>query len=241
MDNANPDFQMKYHDGTKVELIGTLLSISMPDGARMELSDCRPETLDRISPPTVRLLVGECLARYKQCCQVAECIRPNRDQLPFPYLITETGAKESIDYPSLPTLVSATMSTLRQRTWQPPSTKRETFLRPNSYSPGDPLQGNESMLSLAFTYRTFLPDVGWCLASPEEQFLLLFADGMTVLIDGARNMMAYHDKRQTGSKSVWLRIDDNSQSMPNRLREKLAHFPKFVSLLKSGQGHSFVQ
>jgi len=99
--------------------------------------------------------------------------------------------------------------------------------------------------SFEFAFRTHLPNVGWCLASPFEQFLLLFTDGQTVLIDGANNRVAFHDRFTTpngmhypeSQPSRWYSID---QQLPPDLKAKLSHFPAFVRLLKRGQSHSFV-
>lgn len=219
MDNAAKpyDFQLRYSNGTRIEYLpgAFLVRIKYADGMEDIINTQHGSEFssDSLSRPG-RELLAECMSRYKQCCDMVSHISSHRDTLPFPQVINETTdcmTIGEITAPQISTLISSSMSSI----------------------PSHPADAERSF---EYAYKTYLPNIGWCLASPAEQFLLLFTDGQTILIDGKRNRVAFHDKR-LGSKSLWLSID---QRLPQDLKDKLSHFPKFVSLLKGGLGHSFV-
>lgn len=188
-----------------------------------------------------RVLISECLLKYQQCIQA---------------LAKETNG-------SFPRIIDE--RTLRARNQQQPSSNdlhHEAVHQTNEYQSGDLTipqltrlisagmasmheQGKGTLLAerstmLEYTFHTFLPGIGYCLASAAEQFLLLFLDGDTVLIDGRRNRVCYHDRHEAGTPegNRWLYID---QQLPAALKRKLTYFPQFVHLLKAGQGHTFVE
>jgi hypothetical protein len=214
MDNPAPhDFQLRYYNGIKVEYSpgAANLSIRKPDGSGERLD---PRNIEKIRSLSDRVMVRECLLLYQRCCQEAERIAPQKDRLSLPHIIRESSVNNGeITAPQISNLISASMATMTSVP-RIPDTER----------------------SFEYAYKTFLPEVGWCLASPAEQFLLLFTDGQTVLIDGRKNRVAFHD-RIAPTPARWLDID---QALPAGLKAKLAYFPKFVNLLKAGHGHSFV-
>lgn len=219
MDNATKpfDFQMRYSSGARVEYLpgAFLVRVRHASGVEEILNTQKsaPSLYQGLSP-VAREMVSECFARHEQCCEVASRIAAQRHTLPFPHVIRESSERIAIGEitaPQISTLISTSMSCI------PPHLP-------------------DAEKSFEYAYKTYLPGVGWCLASPTEQFLLLFTDGQTVLIDGKKNRVAFHDKT-LGSKSLWLSID---QRLPPSLKEKLSYFPRFVGLLKGGLGHSFV-
>lgn len=225
MDNPAPhDLQVRYSDGTKVEYSPSSKQIIIrdPSGGEERISGLYLSFTDRISNPRTRSIVTECMEQYRQCLEIAQKIFARRDQYPFPYTTRLDHSSSDqhvgdsclaeITAPQMSALISTSMASL-------PSTSRAL---------------SDAERSFEYAYKTYLPNVGWCLASAAEQFLLLFADGNTVLIDGRRNRVAFHDCH---GPTRWLSID---QHLPPMLKQKLAYFPKFVQLLKSGQGHSFV-
>lgn len=103
------------------------------------------------------------------------------------------------------------------------------LFRPVEAHPG------RNQAAFAFVYKTFIPDIGWCLASTSDEFLLLFCDGITVLVDGRANSIGFHDPKAPPTQ--WLHIHG---ALPKAVKKKLAYFPRFVHLLQRGFGHSFV-
>jgi hypothetical protein len=208
---APHDFQIRYNMGLRVDYFPSreAMVLRRTDGSERRIEGL---SIEQITPTQDRLVVSECLTRYRQCYETALRIAGKRECHPFPYVIRESATHiGEITAPQISTLISTSMASMSSRI---PSADR----------------------SFEYAYKTYLPNVGWCLASPAEQFLLLFTDGQTVLIDGRRNRVAFHDRQQEGSQA-WMDID---QQLPPELKKKLIHFPQFVNLLKNGNGHSFV-
>lgn len=216
---APHDFQVRYVHGARVDYSPSIKQVVLrkQNGTERVLRDLSTAAIQMLSPIEDRLLVAECMARYKQCCETCLRISAIRDTLPFPYVIKEgaTLTVGEITIPQISSLISTSMASM-----------------PRAVAP-------EGEGSFEYAFKTYLPNVGWCLASSAEQFLLLFTDGQTVLIDGRKNQVAFHDRSRadSSSRSDW---QDINQHLPLELKQKLLHFPKFVNLLKNGNGHSFV-
>lgn len=226
IDNPVPpwDFQIRYRNGMRVEYFprNNLITIKSADGRESHYSDAAPVKDARAH------LISECLIRYQQCVEAAKNLgdfRNNNDGGPF--VINETCGEN--DYSSnIPDLTVPHLTQL--------ISSASVIVSSGSATGSSPHMASDR--SFEYAYKTYLPNIGWCLASPSEQFLLLFVDGQTVLIDGKNNRVSFHDRHIPTSKSAaWHRID---QKLPSPLKQKLSYFPRFVNLLKSGQGHSFV-
>lgn len=197
----------------------------------------------RVKNDPHRVLISECLLKYQQCTQIlakgtdgsfpliiddrtlrARHQQPSSNVLHHEDYQTSDYHSSDLTMPQLSRLISAGMASMHEQ-------GKGTLLA-------------ERSTMLEYTFHTFLPGIGYCLASPAEQFLLLFLDGDTILIDGRRNRVCHHDRNEAheagtpGSSNRWLYID---QQLPAALKRKLAYFPQFVHLLKAGQGHTFVE
>lgn len=168
-------------------------------------------------------------SRYKEASEVCKRIYSdqNRGVLPFPYVIRE-GISDSRNLQSAYCQPSIPLMTITDGTALATDFKRPLPTLPTTSSPN-------SSCNFAFVYKTYLSNVGWCLASTSDEFLLLFMDGITVLINGKTNMVGFHDPQAAFTK--WFSIDG---TLPPFAKKKLSFFPRFVQLLKSGHGHSFV-
>jgi hypothetical protein len=167
-----------------------------------------------------RDLVKDVLERYRQCFDVAKHSASLSTHLPT--IIREDR--------------NALNSTNLQMTMLSSPNSYGSVAYHNSHSSLNIAKlANMSENSFEYAHKTYLPNVGWCLASPSEQFLMLFSDGNTVLIDGRKNLVAF--RTADGITGNWLTID---QTLPFEVKQKLTFFPSFVDLLKSGQSHSFV-
>lgn len=220
------DFQLRSGTGSRLEYspVAKRLTIRSPDGGeeRHEGVHLPSAEIGSLSHSRHWELIREGLRQYERCLQAALALAGDRDAYPFPYVIRETclqaPAVADITAPQMRTFINSTMAAMPPGSFALPADGERSF---------------------EYAYKTHIPGVGWCLASAGEQFLLLFADGQTVLIDGKRNRVAYHDRAGDGpaGRPAWHSID---QQLPPTLKQKLSFFPQFVNLLKSGQGHSFV-
>jgi hypothetical protein len=226
MDNGDSaDFLLKYNDLLIRMEYGKdsgLLRILRGNVEIFRLNNAILDCNELLVPREMKGFVLEFHSRYRQASEIYKRIFAGQDQglLPFPYVIREglvdTKNFQSAYYqPSIP-LISITEG----KTLEMNSKKLSHGSKPFSF---------------AFVYKTYLNNVGWCLASTSDEFLLLFTDGITVLVNGKTNMVGFHDPR--GAFTKWFSIDD---TLPIYAKKKLSFFPRFVQLLKSGQGHSFV-
>ena len=136
--------------------------------------------MDTVSNLRIRLMIIECLQRYKQCVEAAHRLSTDYNQS-YPLIIDESTRSMSaseLTVPQISQLISTSMATIHQLK----SPGQRTLLGDRSFE---------------YAYKTFIPEIGWCLASPSEQFLLLFVDGQTVLIDGKSNRVSFHDRYRT--------------------------------------------
>lgn len=276
MDNPVPpwDFQIRFSDGRRMEYLPKEASISLRDSNGVLLE--RITNIDRSESFNYRYgkeLWEECLQRYEQCQKAAATSIVNGDPMAnFPLIIDErhghssssNGLNNHSDYnqqhlieltlPQASQLMATIYSQhehLRRHHSPHQSQRSNSATLPTSFI-------NDNDRSFEYVYQTFLPEIGWCLASPSEQFLLLFMDGLTVLIDGRHNRVTYRHNHIYRSRNhhylgdnmdniiqtendegitKWHPID---QRLPGDLKQKLAYFPKFVNLLKAGQGRSFI-
>lgn len=213
-------FQLRYTNGPRLE-------VSMP-------TSCSSFSIKNsiVTGTNDSVSINYCLSKFKQCV-TADANRLPLD--PYPLIIREDDIDPGCNITNLISVASASMNvSLNAHAANVPDIAK-TFT-------GYPRIEPDRSFECAF--RTHLPDVGWCLASPFEQFLMLFFDGQTVLIDGTNNRVAFHDrftspteKYSTSQPSRWYSID---QSLPPDLKAKLVHFPDFVNLLKQGQSHTFL-
>lgn len=231
MDNGPPsDFLIRYNDHeirAEYSIGNEVLRIFRSDKQIAEVVRPSASALDEARlDARCRLVLSDFLGRYRQASETASRISPDQDlQLaPFPFIVrehpssnAETG-QTGLCHPTLQTLPLTTLS--------------EGL--PKHSRQAQPDISNASC-NFAFVYKTYLPDVGWCLASTSDEFLLLFSDGVTVLVDGRTNMVGFHDLKAGSTR--WFKID---QALPHFAKKKLAYFPRFVQLLKQGYGHSFV-
>ena len=210
MDNEKEpfDFQVRYENGNRLEYTPST-GITQQVTWKSSNGD-----VTHLSVTTNNSLIADAMDLYRKC--IAN--RPTSPfNGPFPVILrenTDTAATliGDITAPQMTALVSSTMSTIST---------------PPRYDPEK---------SFEYACKTFLPQIGWCLASPHQQFLLLFTDGKTLLIDGKSNRVAFAEDRGR-IQSRWYRIDE---SLPMGLKEKLSFFPKFVQALRSGAGHTFI-
>ncbi|KAJ3293304.1 Serine/threonine-protein kinase plk4 [Borealophlyctis nickersoniae] len=78
----------------------------------------------------------------------------------------------------------------------------------------------------------FLPEVGWCLKGPDGRFVMLFTDGICVTVDARDQSLEWTAK---GEETERYQIDKN---LPDYVKAKLTHFPRFLKLAGVGSGHN---
>lgn len=218
MDNGpTADFLLKYNDASKrLEYIAENEVLRLYRGNEVIATLKSPRSIDISSQALLssdcRLLLSDFLGRYHQAIETCQKIRSNQDRetLPFPFVIREHVTADSGQTAFCqPTIQTMNLTELR-------TTRQQMELTP-------PIESNEFEIA----YRTFQSRVGWCLASTSDQYLLLFLDGVSLLVDGRINMICYEG---CGEKPCWFKID--SKSLPEYAKRKLQYFPKFVHLLK---------
>lgn len=269
MDNApRRDFHIRYNSGIRVEYFPSPIADSSTSTGKIVIKKVlgdvqviqnpRIDALEHIKPMETKLFVSECLSRYKQC---SEALREKTTTMTIeegdPPLIIREDVRSSQSLQIIPEMTIPQLTSLINDTINTIYFDRRS--NNNNYYPINWNSSSNIPNNFEGAYRVFLPQVGWCLANPAEQFLLLFCDGDTVLLDGrnARVIMAASSDEIHSSKMIndddmkdeeeeeeeescrgkWFRID---QSLPKRLKNKLFYFPRFIELLKSGHGHSFV-
>lgn len=234
MDNGPPsDFLVKYNDGQlRSEYSAETENLRLFSGDRLLACIKSPSTcdLDDLSLDSeMRLMVSEFLGRYQQAAETSQRIRKEQESgiIPFPFVVREHTTPESGQTAFCqPTVQLMTISEAA-----PPLRRAAPQAAPQQV----PTAESSDPGNFVWAYKTFLPNVGWCLASTCDQFLMLYADGVSALVDGRANVVGIHDLH--GRAARWYRIDG---ALPDVAKRKLAHFPRFIQMLKQGHGHSFV-
>lgn len=227
MDNGPPaDFCIRYHAGTesgwRLEYSATQRSLRIFDPAGVcKNTILNPDNSSLGKPEltaSTRLMLAEYLARCEQAITTAKRIRDDQDagRLPFPFVVREQVQSHQTSTESLVPVTTIPMLTLG------------TGINASLQTQIVPMQSKLSISPppFAIAYRTFLPQVGWCLASTDDQYLLLFSDGASILLDGRSNAVGYQDSTRP---LTWYHIDE---ALPKFAKNRLTFFPQFVQLLK---------
>lgn len=230
MDNKPvPDFFLKYlHDERrKIEFTGATQTAVLFDGeTRREIRNPSENSLD---DPTLdgksRLMLSDFLGRYKQAMATLRKVSSDQERgvLPFPFVLREAPQKEvgqtAMYQPTIPMMTlsndTAAVADMYQRVPSAPKIPPVSPAKPDFFG------------SFAVAYRTFIPSVGWCLASSSDQFLMLFADGVSILVDGPQNVIAYDDGHK---RPVWYEI---RRDLPEFAKHRLTYFPRFIQKFKA--------
>lgn len=228
MDNGPPsDFCLRYYAGKEngwrleYSAASRCLRIYDPSGQCQSTvinPDSESLAMNGLTPST-RLMLGEFLGRHGQATATCSRIREDQDSghLPFPFVVREQSSPDHAAAESLVPAPTIPMLTLGA------GTGLETSLpiRPFGYC-------SETLPTAPFliAYRTFLPQIGWCLASADDQYLLLFSDGASILLNGRKNIVGYQDSSRP---LCWFQIDE---TLPKFAKSRLAYFPRFVHQLR---------
>lgn len=220
MDNGPPsDFMIKYHDDSmRAEFTAASGSLRIFEGNRMAIAIDGPAASDLDRPQLTsmtRAVLSEFLGRYQQAMTTLKRIRDEQDcgSLPFPFVVREHASLESGHTAFCnPTIQMMTLS-------------EELVQQPQQSTPHN--VPTVKALEFAIAYKTFLANVGWCLASACDQYMMLFIDGVSMVVDGRLNMIGYTDERL--NRLEWLEINS---SLPEFVKQRLTFFPRFVQLLK---------
>lgn len=215
MDNGPPsDFMIKYHDDSlRAEFTAASGTLRIFEGSREAIAIDSPAASDLDRPEltgTTRAVLSEFLGRYQQAMTTLKRIRDEQDRgtLPFPFVVREHASLESGHTAFCnPTIQMMTLS--------------EELVPHQANVP------TVKALEFSIAYKTFLANVGWCLASACDQYMMLFIDGVSMVVDGKLNMIGYTDERL--NRLEWLEINS---SLPEFVKQRLTFFPRFVQLLK---------
>ncbi len=226
MCNGPPaDFMIKTNDLVwTLEFGATAECLKIFKYSTLSVSILRPSALDLNNPQLTsesRLLVSEFLGRYQQAMTTLKRIKEDQDRgtFPFPFVVREHSSTESGN-------TAFYQPTIPQMTLSDTLVKSKPLAQPNSFE--------TAAKSFVIAYKTFMSGVGWCLASSSDQYLMLFSDGVSVLVDGRENLIGLWDGQH---KPRWYRID---ATLPDLAKRRLVHFPKFVQLLKQGYSQSLL-
>jgi len=232
---SEANWRLEYQAGTRTARIldasGSFqTSLVLGEPAQACLAD------DRLTSRT-RAILSDFLGRYEQACTTAKRIRADQDadRLPFPFVVRESGDMATSARPvegNTKPLVVSTQTAYCQPT-VPLLTLHDAMRDYDSQPqmvPSPPAIPHPTGLTFAIAYKTFLPQVGWCLASTDDQYLMLFLDGACLLLDGRTSSLRYQD----GSRAPCdLRMEPSQPGgLPDYVKHRLAHFPRFVQLLK---------
>ncbi|KAJ3393904.1 Serine/threonine-protein kinase plk4 [Entophlyctis sp. JEL0112] len=81
--------------------------------------------------------------------------------------------------------------------------------------------------------QVFLDNVGWCSRDADGRFVMLFNDGVHVIVDSRDQNLVWIDATSETKEEVRYKID---KALPQVVKTKLSHFPTFLAIFR-GKAH----
>ncbi|KAK9761607.1 hypothetical protein K7432_013372 [Basidiobolus ranarum] len=79
-------------------------------------------------------------------------------------------------------------------------------------------------------HMQFIPNVGWCQRSNSGVFMLLFFDGIQMVVEAKNQLIIWSDHNTPYVEPQRFTIDKN---LPKSVKTKLAYLPKFIGLFEA--------
>ncbi len=229
------DFHLHYRDGRlKLDYCWVSRQLRFVDGqtgsVKYCLSDPSLQVISTLNDPLLREGLAEFLARYRQCQQVRDAIlhpdgleRGSLKLGQFPFVIKEdsSGEKENTVPLSSASRNSSLLNPFNTQSFSNASLQSMAPMQMNSTSsmskalPVIPESTSPCLLSLQ---RKHLKGVGWCLSGEDDQFLMLFDDGYSLVVDGRDDCLVVEGGRR-------MKID---AQLPDEIKHRLALFNQFL-------------